>query len=434
MNNDDPNGLGLPPLNDDTNEFFDTAPQPTRRAPRPRAPLPGLDDGDSLYQSTEEDAKIAQILNNEDYAGAKLEINRRTEAGAYAYLMTLNLSDWSEDSKRVIGDKFGGGEFKAKVRKTGGSFGKSFGFSIDSAVKPRGFESSAKGGDSLDLIRQAKALTGDNTPLLMQMMQAQQSQSMQFMQMMQQQSAENMKALVTIMARPTPVAAPAQNDRVMEILLQKVLAPAPAPAAGMDINQMLNVVAKLREMTAPAERDDSPREEKSDFFSDVMRALPSILKTLTTVRLPAPQQQQIPQEQPVTAQAAPQAAAPAPRPAANPPADTAQVNKDALAQFLPQLTDAAEEGAVAKEYASLVRGAMDDDQFSAIMVLLDRDDWFAILSDAHPPVMKWSNWFVALRSELVNIADEEDEDEDEDADDGVIDIEPAPDRVAAPSA
>jgi hypothetical protein len=184
----------------------------------------------------------------------------------------------------------------------------------------------------------------------------------------------------------------------------------------MDIEKLIGVVAKLRDLTGPAEAPErESREEKSDFFSDVMRALPSILKTLTTVRLPPPQQQQIQQEQQPAPQAAPQAAAQAaPQAQPNPPApDAAKVNKQALAQFLPQLVSAAEEGSPAPEYASLVRGAMDDEQFDAIIVLLDRDDWLAILSDAHPPVMKWSNWFVTLRTELIKIADEEADDGEE---------------------
>jgi len=408
---DEPTDYGIPPLAplDSSDDEFSPPVQHPKRSRK--VSLPGLDE-ENGNQTTEEDLKLNGILNSEEYTGSTFNIQRRDEMGKYAFLMTIPISDWSEDTKRIIADKYGGGEYKVRVRKAGGgTYGRTFNFSIDPAVKPKGFENSGNGqGNSLDLIRQAKLLTGDSTPMMMQMMQAQQAQSMQFMQMMQAQSAENMKALVAIMARPA-AAAPAGNERIIELLLTKALTPPAPPPPPMDIDKMISVVAKLRELTDNGGNDERPvREEKSDFFSDVMRALPSILKSFAAIRLPHPPQQQI--EQPQQPQQSAPPSAPAPVAAPNPPApaDVAEVNKAALGQFLPQLVSAAEEDSNTDDFAALIDGAMDDDQFDGIITLLERDDWFAVLADAHPPVMKWSNWFTRLRISLLKLAEDGEDD------------------------
>jgi hypothetical protein len=189
----------------------------------------------------------------------------------------------------------------------------------------------------------------------------------------------------------------------------------------MDIDKMISVVAKLRELTDSGGSDErAAPEEKSDFFSDVMRALPSILKSFAAIRLPVPQPQ-IETVASLPPQPAAVSPAAAPAPAANPPspADVADVNKQALGQFLPQLVSAAEEDTDTDDFALLIEGAMDDEQFDGIITLLKRDDWFAVLADAHAPVMRWSNWFTRLRVSLLKLTETDDEDD-------AIEVESAP--------
>ncbi len=376
-----------------------------------RHPLPGLDDDERGARVSEEDAKIRNILENEDYAGASLEIARKSETGTWGYISSVLINDWNDEVKRSIANEFGGGEYRAKVRTTSGAFGQSFKFTIDRAVKPKPVPATSEPMNPMDMLKQAKALTGDSTTLMMQMMQQAQATQMQFMQMMMAQQAKSAEMMITMMARPAQPVAP-QNDRIMELLLAKVLnPPAPvAPPAPMDLEKMIEVVAKLRDLTA-ANGEGAKPEKETDFFGDVMKALPSILKTISSIRIPQMQPQVEParlENAGAPAQVVQEpATGAAPIPPAPSPAEVAGANKAALAQFLPQLVDAAVTQTDTKQMADTISGIMDDAQFSGIVTLLQRDDWLAVLSDAHPPVMTHSNWFIALRRELIALVEDD---------------------------
>lgn len=405
-NDSDPNGLGLPPLaplepENDGGIDSPPPPPPSRPAPRrrSRASVPAPD---SLIDQSEEDERIRILLEDDENAGATVEVGRKTHNNKWAFCCSYLLADWSSDSKMQVAEQFGGGSYRATIKRSDKTIASNFTFEIDPAVKPKTRENSAQ---QIELLME-KFKPSDNSGNMLQMMQAQmsaqQTMMMQFMQMQAQQSADNMKALVQIMARPV-AQAPAPNEKIVEILLAKAL----DNRGGMDLPKVIEAVAKLRSVANGGDGgDEDDEEEGGDIFSAVLKSLPGLVGLIGqgAARHSAPAEI-APAAPAATANPRPRRPAPAqpapaaPAPAA--PAPTVKVNKDVLALFLPQVVGLAEQNQTAAQAAAAIRDALHEGQTEALVELLRQDNWLDILIDAHGPVMKWTKWFAELRAVLI---------------------------------
>jgi hypothetical protein len=412
----EPDNLGLPPLaplaNDDNG--LDDPPHPPLRRPRRKAvPAP-----DSLIDQTEEDARIAALLGDDENSDAQVEISRKTPDNKWAFCTVVALTDWSSESKIQIANEFGGGKYRASVRRSNKTFAATFHFEVDASVKPRSHSLAAPAFNMQELIAQLRPQQGGD-PGFMQLMQAQQAMMMQFMQMQAQQSAESMKALAQVMARPVTPAAPV-NDKLVEVLLAKAL---DNRSSGPDLPKLIEAVARLREVAggAPvADSDDKDGDDNNDIFGGVIKALPGIVNLISQgaanshaaaspnpplrARLPA-------RPQPVSSSPSPAPASPPPAPSASAAPESAapvtgvKINREVLAMFLPQVVDLAKNGTSVAEAVNTISDALDPTGQTEVLVeLLRSPDWLNHLIDAHRPVMGWTKWFGELRQAFLERA------------------------------
>jgi outer membrane biosynthesis protein TonB len=404
---DDNNPLGMPPLAPLATETEESQPEaPPRRRRRREVPAP-----DSIHDASEEDEKIARLLEDDENSGAQIEISRKTTNNKWALCCVFPLSDWSSDSKVQVANQFGGGTYRAAIRRSDKTFASTFFFEVDPAVKVRTAEA-APAFDMQALVAQLKPTQNDNG--FVQMMQAQQAMMMQFMQMQAAQSSENMKALASVIARPVSPSAP-MNDRIVEVLLAKAL---DKPAA-MDLPKIIEAVAKLRTVAnggdAGGDDDDEEGGGNSDIFGAVLKSLPALVGMIGGAnRVPAiannpPQPQPQPQPRPRPApRPAPQQVTPQPAPQPAPaPAPVEQVapkDYSLLQLFLPQIVGMAEAKQTPTDVAKIIEDTLDGQQLADLKDLLRSDTWFQTLVDLHRPVMTWPRWFARLRENLIGSA------------------------------
>ena len=402
-NDNDPNtndrGLGMPPLAPLAPETDDDPPPPpVRRKRRTQVAAP-----DSILDQTEEDERIARILDDDENAGATVEVGRKTPDKKWAFCCSFPVTEWSSDSKVQIAHEFGGGSYRAVIKRSDKTIASNFTFEIDASVKPK--QQMQTMPNVQELLAQINKPAPQDNGMMMQMMQAQNTMMMQFMQMQAKQSADNMQALVAIMARPVTPAA-ATNDKLVEILLHKALDNKPTT----DLPRVIEAVAKLREVANGGSGSDDDDEEKGDdIFGTVLKSLPGLIGIIGKSASPAPSlpaanpaPRRAPAPQPKPATPAPQAPAPAPAPEPAAPAEPeVEIDKGVLALFLPQVVDLAKADQTPEQASQAVIEALPGDQIEVLRALLRKEDWLNILIDAHRPVMTWTRWFTQLREILL---------------------------------
>lgn len=380
-------------------------------------PLGEAPANDPLVQvEAEEDARMVEILRDEG-TGSVLEINRKDPLNQrWCWLLNIPVAEWdSGKHKDEIGRRFGGGEYKAKVRKKGGLPGSSFFFDLDRTIKPEPVEGgNPKLDDKFDrLSRQIQEMQvkqagggggGSNETLAM------------MMQMMQMQN----QTLIALITKPQ-AAVPPPSENLMLMLANKAM----TPAAGLDLEKITSVIVNLSK-AMQGRGPDRDEEEGGGMLGGIMKHLPTIIMGLANLSKPAPVETPAPLAAPATPAAAAPAAAPGPvatpaaATAANAPStpanpiidvggtgrtegETDAGTKSALAAFLPTLMTQAEMGTDPALVAQHLSANLPADQFDSIVDLLEREDWLAVLADAHEPVMQMTPWFGNLRAEIFKI-------------------------------
>lgn len=354
----------------------------------------------------EEEDRIREILGDELNEAALLEIFRKDKQGRWAYLCNHPLFDWNSDAKALLAKKYGGGDYKGQVRRMAegsrGQRGQSFQFTIDHSLRPEGAAEESKASDPFAVFERMNS-QNPIMPLFMQMMKTQQDNMAMMMQLQQQHTA-------TLVATLKGSGSPPPSERLMEVLLTKAL----APSQGTDLAGLLGVVAKLKQLTDSSA--DNPRSNSGDgLFDKVLSALPSVLKTLSSLQMQAPPPVALPPAPPAPAAApvVPSGEVTAPPPAAGPVQPVASAEADAtrlaLASFLPQVIALADAGHTPEAVAQTISETIDDPTFVGLVILLERPDWLAVLSDVHEPVLMRSPFFAELRERLLDLAPEADE-------------------------
>lgn len=360
----------------------------------------------------EEDEKIRDIIANEENAGAKLEIYRKNLQGTWAYLTMLGVEEWTPEARHNIAREFGGGDYKARVRKASGLFGASFQFLVDRSVKAAGAGASDRPSDLLEIVRLNKGDSAGMMPMFMSMMQAQQQQAMAA-------QAQMTQVLVAALSRGP---APGPSDKLMEVLLTKSMAPAPS----LDFGKLIGALRDLQELSGAnggrrGGRSDGPAAPQGGgdgFWPSVMAQLPNLLAMVAQAGLlpgvaaaaapaiaplappPGPLPVAAPLEPVQVHASAPPVTVP-PEGAAPPAPTAADENRRALAALAEAMVAQAVAGADPLASAVQLSESLDDANFAALAVVLQRSDWFALLADAHDPVMMQSPWFGKWRERLL---------------------------------
>lgn len=431
-----PKDTTLPPDHDDGSELEAGTPEPaqrrTRRTRGRQAPPPdsNLDELDSA--ALDEEARITEILNDELNNAANLEVYRKDKSGRWAFLETQPLAEWGPEAKSDLAKRYGGGEYKGRVRRMAdgvrGSWGPSFHFTIDMALKPKDDDRGPAGFDPREMFSLFKE--SDKTmPLMMQMMQMQ-TQATQLMMSQMQKSNETLVTVLTAaLTRPAAPPPPAPSEKLIEILATKALNP-PAPRGISDLAEVIKAVAQLKNIANAEKEVDTDGRERPSMLDSLIESVPSLLKMLGgVITPPEPQPAQVvhpaaPAQLPANPGAPLKVAEPAtevrPEPFAPITADLvntgpapvreASVSADdiqALAAFVPSLVQLCDAGKSPGEVAEEIDRVLPDAVFMRMVDLLKRPDWLALLIDAHEPVQMRTPFFTELRNELIAMSEDD---------------------------
>lgn len=97
----------------------DDSPEPDKRTPFERA-------------AEESEQKIVDMLKKEEFGDAVIELSRRSVTSTiFSHLAELPVAGFSQEMVRKV---FGGGDYRARVRKNTGGFGPQWPFSIDHSI------------------------------------------------------------------------------------------------------------------------------------------------------------------------------------------------------------------------------------------------------------------------------------------------------------
>lgn len=366
------------------------------------APAPADETQDELPEGIDpiefqEEQKIREIFSSEDSATAQLEISRRNKfSGTWGYIFRMPLNEWGPEVKEKIAQSYGGGEYKAKVRRMGdgvrGQMGPSFTFDIDTSLVPlaeRDKSAAARGGSS-------------SPDFMLQMMQMQQQQ-MDKMAMMQQQASDRLLTmLTTVFGRPPP---PGPSDKLVEVLATRALAPPPS----LNLEAVAGLTTTLGRFVRPhgggGDGAGEPSDKTDNLLRDVLQALPELIRMAQTLFAPPPA---APIN--VTGTAAP----PAPRyeatsasptaPAPVPPSPVANPQEAQLKVYLPVLYSEARKGTAPELLIEQVldeQSGVPDETVDQLEEFFTSPDWLARCLDAYEPFAALTPWLTGFREKFL---------------------------------
>ena len=371
-------------------------PMPPKRRGRP----PKLDEdvifGHDIDSDEEkrlrEENEIALTLEREDATTSTIIVNRRqNRQERYAHLAEIGLKDYNREE---IARQYGGGEYRCRIRRSDGSFGPTWYFSVDRTRKceldAEGQGTSA-GYDAVKLVETvadrliSKNTAPDQTNFIAMM--SQKSDDMLKMMMMQQQ--ESTKLLVGMMQAFAQMnqnhpAAPAGDSALTQIsttLLKHSL-----EQSGTRMDDMIGTIIKLKKLS---DEDDEEDTGNGSFMKDIVGAIPLIMKQVFQAPA-APAAETLPSAIPNQAPTTPEKTQTAPPPP--------QVNKIGLA--LANLIQFAESKADPIDVHNAYEPMLSEDEYDALAKYLDVPNWWENLTAMLPQITPHQEWFSALR-ELV---------------------------------
>lgn len=311
-----------------------------------------------------EEKKIRAILESEDNTGATYEIHRRTNSGKLAYLEGgLPLDDLSNgDYKRKISEMYGAGEYKLRIRRTGGTLGPSVSFEVDRTVKPLAERALAGTPQGLDMVRLIETMrtkeSGGDREFFIAIMQMQAQQA-------QQQQAQ-MTALMTALVSRPAVPPPPFPEKILEILLEKNQGSDP-----MDLDKLLGFAEKISRLSRP------PEPEEDAGLNSMFGAIGRLLQKIPALNPPPPPEMKRAE-----------------------PADTSpeEAEDRELAEAVAALCKQAAQGTPAGMVASWMKANMTESQRARVSDLLGPEDFFAGLAADFPDMRPHADWFQALRA------------------------------------
>lgn len=351
-----------------------------------------------------EENEISTILEREDATTSTIIVNRRmNRTERYAHLAEIGLKDYNREE---IARQYGGGEYRCRIRRSDGSFGPTWYFSVD---KTRKAELDAEGGGTAggyDAVRLVETVasklsekqTGPDMNSIVNMMSDKSDKMMQMMIMNQQESTKMMVGMMSAMAsamagRPQPT-----NDTALTSISTMLLKHS-LESSKTSMDDMLGTIIKLKKLAGEDEEDAEP--EKGSFVQDIVGAIPQLMRTM----FPGGQQAQpLPEQAPVQASTAPTAQTPQTPPKELTPQEKMESIIPALIQFAEQKSDP---GEVHDFYQQLIT----DEEYEAVATYLENPGWWENISKPIPQMVPHKEWFFALREIILEVpADESPED------------------------
>ncbi|NDG86269.1 MAG: hypothetical protein EBX52_14670, partial [Proteobacteria bacterium] len=241
-----------------------------------------------------EENEISTILEREDATTSTIIVNRRmTRTERYAHLAEIGLKDYNREE---IARQYGGGEYRCRIRRSDGTFGPTWYFSVDRTRKPEidgdAIPGTAGGYDAVRLVETVASKLGekDQGPdmnSIITMMSDKSDKMMQMMIMNQQESTKMMVGMMSAMAtamagKPAPT-----NDTALTTISTMLLKHS-LESSKTSMDDMLSTIIKLKKLAG--EDEEGEGEEKGSFVQDIVSAIPQVMKTVFSGQQAAPAQ------------------------------------------------------------------------------------------------------------------------------------------------
>ena len=334
-----------------------------------------------------EENEISTILEREDATTSTIIVNRRmTRTERYAHLAEIGLKDYNREE---IARQYGGGEYRCRIRRSDGTFGPTWYFSVDRTRKPEidgdAIPGTAGGYDAVRLVETVASKLGekDQGPdmnSIITMMSDKSDKMMQMMIMNQQESTKMMVGMMSAMAtamagKPAPT-----NDTALTTISTMLLKHS-LESSKTSMDDMLSTIIKLKKLAG--EDEEGEGEEKGSFVQDIVSAIPQVMKTVFSGQQAAP------------AQLPPQAPEPVPAPQPQPPRELTPQEK--MESIIPALVQFAMQKANPVEVHDMYVEIISDEEYDAVADYLEDENWWENLSKAIPQMVPHKDWFHKLR-------------------------------------
>ena len=347
-----------------------------------------------------EENEISTILEREDATTSTIIVNRRmNRTERYAHLAEIGLKDYNREE---IARQYGGGEYRCRIRRSDGSFGPTWYFSVDKTRKSEMDSESTGTAGGYDAVRLVETVasklsekqSGPDMNSIVNMMSDKSDKMMQMMIMNQQESTKMMVGMMSAMAsamagRPQPT-----NDTALTSISTMLLKHS-LESSKTSMDDMLGTIIKLKKLAGEDEDDAEP--EKGSFVQDIVGAIPQLMRTM----FPAGQQAQpLPEQAPVQAPTPSTPQTPPPAPKELTPQEKMESIIPALIQFAEQKTDV---GEVHDFYQQLIT----DEEYESVATYLENPGWWENISKPIPQMLSHKEWFFALRAIILEEAPDE---------------------------
>ena len=347
-----------------------------------------------------EENEISTILEREDATTSTIIVNRRmNRTERYAHLAEIGLKDYNREE---IARQYGGGEYRCRIRRSDGSFGPTWYFSVDKTRKSEMDSESTGTAGGYDAVRLVETVAsklsekqgGPDMNSIVNMMSDKSDKMMQMMIMNQQESTKMMVGMMSAMAsamagRPQPT-----NDTALTSISTMLLKHS-LESSKTSMDDMLGTIIKLKKLAGEDEDDAEP--EKGSFVQDIVGAIPQLMRTM----FPAGQQAQpLPEQAPVQAPTASTPQTPPPAPKELTPQEKMESIIPALIQFAEQKSDV---GEVHDFYQQLIT----DEEYESVATYLENPGWWENISKPIPQMLPHKEWFFALRDIILEVPAEE---------------------------
>ena len=347
-----------------------------------------------------EENEISTILEREDATTSTIIVNRRmNRTERYAHLAEIGLKDYNREE---IARQYGGGEYRCRIRRSDGSFGPTWYFSVDKTRKSEMDSESTGTAGGYDAVRLVETVasklsekqSGPDMNSIVNMMSDKSDKMMQMMIMNQQESTKMMVGMMSAMAsamagRPQPT-----NDTALTSISTMLLKHS-LESSKTSMDDMLGTIIKLKKLAGEDEEDAEP--EKGSFVQDIVGAIPQLMRTM----FPAGQQAQpLPEQAPVQA---PTASTP-PTP---PPAPKELTSQEKMESIIPALIQFAEQKSDVGEVHDFYQQLITDEEYESVATYLENPGWWENISKPIPQMLPHKEWFFALRDIILEVPAEE---------------------------
>ena len=396
------------PKDIDTGEEIDLTPKRGRPKKLDEDVIFGHDIDSDEEKRLREENEISTILEREDATTSTIIVIRRmTRTERYAHLAEIGLKDYNREE---IARQYGGGEYRCRIRRSDGSFGPTWYFSVDKTRKPESegdaIPGTAGGYDAVRLVETVASKlsekdSGPDMNSIVTMMSDKSDKMMQMMIMNQQESTKMMVGMMSAMAtamagKPAPT-----NDNALTTISTMLLKHS-LESSKTSMDDMLSTIIKLKKLAGEDEEEEG--EGKGSFVQDIVSAIPQVMRSVFSgqqAQPPAP----LPHQPEVPGMAVASAPSPAPAPEPHPPRELTPQEK--MQTMIPALIHFALQKADPGEVHDMYSGLLSDGEYEAVAEYLDDENWWPRLSTAIPQMVPHKDWFHSLRNIIVEEPGEE---------------------------